>query len=220
MTFSNGEAPMSSPPKPLHYRVVKRAFDVSFSAAAVVVGAVPVAVLAAMVAVDTRTVPLYSEMRVGQKGPFRCLKFRTMVADSDNLEKYLSPDEIEQWHRDHKVENDPRVTRLGRALRATSIDETPQFLNVLAGQMSIIGPRAITEDELRRFFTPQQRSAYLSVPSGITGAWQAGPRNEATFESGRRMAIELEYVANASLREDARIFFATFGAIFAKRSGI
>ena len=201
------------------YRLVKRAFDVSFSAAVVVLGAAPGLALALLVALDTKGAPIYSETRVGHRGPFPCLKYRTMVVDSDNLEKYFTPEQIELWHREHKVPDDPRVTRIGAILRAIGIDEFPQFVNVLRGEMSIVGPRAITADELERYFDPEQRALYLSVPSGITGAWQVGPRNEATFENGRRMRIELDYVRNASLKRDFDILCATFGVMFVKRNG-
>lgn len=99
-----------------------------------------------------------------------------------------------------------------------ALDELPQFLNVLAGQLSVIGPRAITFDELKEYGS--DAPLLLSVPQGITGAWQAGPRNEATFETGERQAVELGYARSASLGEDTRVFLATFGAMFGRnRSG-
>ena len=202
--------------RPLGYRVAKRAFDVAFSAVIVVVGLVPCALLSAAVALDTKGSPIYSQERVGRLGrPFRIYKFRTMVADADDVEKYLSPEQLAEWRRERKVTGDPRITRLGRVLRKTSLDELPQFLNVLAGQMSVVGPRAVTYDELAHYGA--DAALLLSVPQGVTGAWQAGPRNEATFENGERQEIELGYARHASLGEDARVFDATFGAMFGKR---
>lgn len=202
--------------RPLSYRFIKRAFDIVFSAGVVVVGFVPCTILSAVIAADTKGSPIYTQERVGRLGiPFRIFKFRSMVVDADNVEKYLTPVQLAQWEIERKVDEDPRITRLGRILRRTSLDELPQFLNVLAGQLSVIGPRAITYDELEHYGA--DAPLLLSVPQGITGAWQAGPRNEATFENGERQEVELGYARHASLGEDVRVFGATFGAMFGKR---
>ena len=139
-----------------------------------------------------------------------------MVADADDVEKYLSPEQVEEWHRERKVKDDPRITKLGRVLRQTSLDEIPQFINVLAGQLSVIGPRAITYEELGHF-THEQQVQVLAVPQGITGAWQSGPRNLATFDNGLRQKIELAYARGANLKVDWRVFFKTFSVMFGKR---
>ena len=168
-----------------------------------------------MVSAESPGARLYSQERVGQGGrPIRVLKVRTMVADADDVTRHLTPEQLEQWEKERKVEGDPRVTRMGRVLRATSLDEVPQFLNVLKGDLSVIGPRPITRDELAWFGDDAEE--YLSVPMGITGLWQATTRNDATFESGERQRIELEYVRNAGFKMDARCFFGTFGAMFGK----
>ena len=146
---------------------------------------------------------------------FQIYKFRTMVADSDDIEKYLDVEQLEQWRRERKVDGDPRITPLGRKLRATSIDEMPNFINVLKGDMSVVGPRAVSQEEIAWFGEDVQ--TVLSVPAGITGLWQTGARNDATFESGERQSIELEYVRNAGFAMDVRCFIGTFGAMFGKR---
>ena len=202
--------------RPLGYRVAKRTFDIAFSAVVIAVGLVPCALLSVAIASDTKGTPVYSQERVGRLGrPFRIYKFRSMVADADDVEKYLNADQLAEWRRERKVTDDPRITPLGRVLRRTSLDELPQFLNVLKGDMSLIGPRAITYDELSEY--EEDAALLLSVPQGVTGAWQAGPRNEATFENGERQRIELGYARNASFREDARVFLVTFGAMFGRR---
>lgn len=202
----------------LGYRLIKRAFDIVFSALIIVVGFIPGLLLALMVAVDTKSSPIYSQTRVGKYGrPFKIYKFRTMVSDSDNVEKYFSPDQLEVWKRERKVEDDPRITPFGRKLRATSFDEIPQFLNVLFGQISIIGPRVITYDELNHF--GKDKALLLSVSPAITGSWQCGPRNVATFENGLRQKIELSYAGNANIREDVRIFFKTISVMLVGRTG-
>lgn len=205
--------------RPPTYRLAKRVFDVAFSAFAITVGVVPCLLLAAAIALDTKGSPLYSQVRAGRNGlPFRLYKFRSMVADADNVEKYLTEEQLAAWKRERKVCDDPRVTRLGRFIRKTSLDELPQFINVLLGNISVIGPRPITYDELAEFGNDVE--LLLSVEPGITGAWQCGPRNEASFDNGRRQAIELSYVRDACVRLDATIFFSTFRAMFGRRTGI
>ena len=206
------------PPKPMHYRIIKRAFDLLLSIIIIIIGIIPCLILSIFIAFDTKASPIYSQTRMGHKGSFNFYKFRTMVKDSDDVEKYLSDEQLIEWYRERTVADDPRVTKLGRVLRRYSIDELPQFINVFLGQLSIIGPRCITTDELRENFG-DETAHYLSVPSGITGLWACGPRNEATFLSGERQRIELEYVENASLRLDAKIAFLTLGAII-KGTGI
>lgn len=205
--------------RPPTYRLAKRVFDVAFSAFAITVGVVPCLLLAAAIALDTKGSPLYSQVRAGRNGlPFRLYKFRSMVADADNVEKYLTEEQLASWKRERKVCDDPRVTRLGRFIRKTSLDELPQFINVLLGNISVIGPRPITYDELAEF--GNDVALLLSVEPGITGAWQCGPRNEASFDNGRRQTIELSYVRDACVRLDATIFFSTFRAMFGRRTGI
>lgn len=200
----------------LSYRFVKRLFDIVFSLCVVAIGFVPCLILCVAIVIDTKGFPIYTQERIGRLGkPFRIIKFRTMVAGSDDVEKYLSSEQMEQWIRERKVENDPRITPLGKVLRGTSIDELPQFINVILNDLSVIGPRAITCSELREY--GNDVPLLLSVPQGITGAWQAGARNDATFETGERQRIELEYVRRANMVEDWRVFLATFGAMFGKR---
>lgn len=197
------------------YRICKRLFDIAFSLLVVVVSFVPGLVLCVFIRRDTGGSAIYSQERVGMRGrPFRIYKFRTMVADSDDVEKYLDEGQLGQWRRERKVDGDPRVTPLGRRLRATSLDELPNFVNVLKGEMSVIGPRAVSHDEVAWY--GEDADEVLSVPAGITGLWQATRRNGATFESGERQRIELEYVRNAGFAMDARCFLGTFGAMFGK----
>lgn len=198
------------------YRICKRVFDVVFSLCVVGVGFVPGLILSLFIMRDTGGSPIYTQERVGMGGKvFQIYKFRTMVADSDDVEKYLDAGQLAQWHRERKVDDDPRITPLGRVLRKTSVDEMPNFLNVLKGDMSVIGPRAVSSEEIE-WFGPNAE-VVLSIPAGITGLWQATRRNDATFESGERQRIELEYVRNAGFAMDARCFVGTFGVMFGKR---
>lgn len=197
------------------YVAAKRAFDVAFSLLAVAVCFAPGLLLSAAVYADTRAFPIYSQERVGKGGkPFRIHKFRTMVANADEVERFLDKDQLEVWHRERKVENDPRVTKLGRILRETSIDEIPNFLDVLAGNMSIVGPRPITEEELQWFGDDADK--LLSVAPGITGWWQTQSRNDSTFKTGVRQSLELYYVDHACCSFDLQILFKSVGAVVRK----
>lgn len=201
----------------LGYRFVKRAFDIAFSAVVIAVGFVPCVLLSVAIAFDTMGNPIYTQERVGRLGkPFRIYKFRSMVVDADDVEKYLTPEQLVQWEHERKVDDDPRIAKLGKLLRRTSLDELPQFLNVLAGQISVIGPRVISHDELN-WYEPHERIELLSAPQGITGLWQVTSRNGATFRSGERQKLELEYVRSAGLRTDVHVFAKTFSVMFGKR---
>lgn len=197
----------------LAYRFVKRAFDIAFSGVACLVGAIPVAAVCAAICLDSPGGPIFRQERVGQGGrTIRIFKLRTMFSDAhEHPERYLDEEQMAQWRREQKVDADPRVTRVGRFLRRTSLDEVPQFLNVLLGDLSVIGPRPVTEAETWEFGSA--RDEFLSCRPGITGWWQVTERNEATWANGDRQLLELFYVRHASLALDARIFVRTFRAM-------
>lgn len=199
------------------YTALKRTFDIAASSVIILMCAVPGMILAFFIKWSTGGAPIFRQTRIGQNGRrFRIYKLRTMVADSDNLEKYFTPEQLEAWRRERKVDNDPRITRLGGVLRVTSLDELPNFINVFLGQMSIVGPRAVTIDELDWYGT--QANELLSVPPGITGWWQVTERNDAIYENGARQDLELEYVKRRSIMLDCKILLLTIGAVF-KRTG-
>ena len=195
------------------YRFIKRTFDVVFSGAVCLVGLIPSAIVCAAIAADSPGSPIFRQERVGQGGKrIGIYKFRTMVADAhEHPERYMTPEQLAQWEREQKVDDDPRITRIGRVLRNTSFDEIPQFLNVLLGDLSVIGPRPVTQAETLEF--GDERDEFLSVKPGITGWWQVTERNDATWENGRRQELELYYVRHASLALDLRVFAKTFKAL-------
>lgn len=205
----------------LAYRFLKRLFDLVFSLCVSVVLFIPVAVVCVLIRLESSGSPVYAQERVGKGGKaIKILKLRSMVADAGNVQKYLSPEQLYQWEVERKVDDDPRITKVGQFIRKCSIDEMPQFLNVLNGDLSVIGPRPITRDELEQHFSDEEKAELLSVQPGITGLWQATDRNAATFESGLRQKIELHYVRNRCFRMDWKCFTDTFGAMFGrKRTG-
>lgn len=199
----------------LFYRICKRTFDIVFSAFCTALLAMPIAGVCAAICAESPGRPIYAQERVGRGGrAIRVLKLRSMVTDANDVHKYLNPEQLNQWEVERKVDNDPRITKVGQFIRKCSIDEMPQFLNVLKGDLSVIGPRPITREELEQHFSDEEKEELLSVTPGITGLWQATDRNAATFESGLRQQIELRYVRNRGFRMDWKCFVGTFGAMF------
>lgn len=196
------------------YVVIKRAFDIAFSACVVVVFLVPAIVLAAAISIESPGAPIFCQRRVGRRGKeIRIFKFRSMYHDASWApEKYLTEKQLMKWRRERKIEDDPRITPIGRFIRRTSIDELPQFINVLLGDMSVVGPRPVTLPETYEYGS--DRGEILAVRPGITGLWQVSARNEATWESGERQKLELDYVRNRSIGLDVRIMLGTVRAIF------
>ena len=159
---------------------------------------------------------MFRQSRIGKGGKeIRIWKLRSMYVDAhEHPERYLDDAQMAQWRREQKVDGDPRVTRVGRFIRATSLDEVPQFINVLVGDMSVIGPRPVTLAETYEFGVDREEA--LSVRPGITGWWQVTDRNNATWADGKRQALELQYVRNQGFAMDAGCFCGTFGAMFGK----
>lgn len=200
-------------PEPsLAYRVGKRLLDA--------VGAVGLAVLFSPLIIAVTIVlhrrggsVIYRHRRVGKDGQiFECLKFRTMVPDADRvLHQLLERDEAlkAEWIQNHKLKSDPRVTRLGRFLRRTSLDELPQLWNVVRGEMSLVGPRPVVREELLRY--GRNAGVYLSVKPGVTGLWQATGRNDTDYR--RRVAMDVCYVKSQNLWLDVYILFRTIGVV-------
>jgi exopolysaccharide production protein ExoY len=158
----------------------------------------------------------FAHYRVGYNGKlFRCLKFRTMFRNSEQmLAELLSndPNARAEWERYQKLTNDPRITPVGSFLRRTSLDELPQLLNVLRGEMSLVGPRPITVAELTRY--GRVRWHYLCVRPGMTGLWQVSGRNNTSYEE--RVALDHRYVEHRSLWLDLRILLKTVGVVVAR----
>ncbi len=196
--------------------LVKRFIDLVGAALLCLVLAPVFLVISVCVALDGGPV-FYRHRRIGRYGvPFGCLKFRTMILGADNcLSEYLSyhPEAGDEWERDQKLTFDPRVTPIGRFLRRTSLDELPQLVNVLMGDMSLVGPRPVTEGELRHYGTATPD--YLSVRPGITGLWQVSGRNDVSYD--RRVALDQAYVTSLSLWRDLVILFKTPAVVLSKR---
>lgn len=156
---------------------------------------------------------IYGHIRVGKNGrEFRCLKFRSMVVNSQEVLQQLlenDPDAKEEWNKDFKLKNDPRITKIGRFIRKTSLDELPQLFNVLKGDMSLVGPRPVINEELKRY--GDNVNYYLMVKPGMTGLWQVSGRNDVDYNE--RVYLDSYYVRHWSLWLDIIILFKTIKVV-------
>ncbi|KVD93280.1 UDP-phosphate galactose phosphotransferase [Burkholderia stagnalis] len=191
---------------------VKRAFDLLLAPCLIALLSPLLAAVALAVKRDGGPC-LYAHIRVGLGGrPFRCLKFRTMATDADRrLQSLLetNPHARAEWEREFKLKSDVRVTPVGRVLRRTSLDELPQLINVIRGEMSLVGPRPIVEAELPRYGADV--AYYLAVRPGMTGLWQVSGRNDTSYAA--RVSLDVRYVRTWSLGRDLRILFKTIGVV-------
>jgi undecaprenyl-phosphate galactose phosphotransferase len=198
----------------LYRRAGKRLLDVT-GAAVLLVLLSPLMMVVCLAVALSGGRPLFGHKRVGQNGrSFRCLKFRSMVIDAEaRLNEVLAndPEAAEEWERDRKLKNDPRVTPVGKFLRMTSLDELPQLWNVLRGDMSLVGPRPVIAGELRLY--GQDARQYLKVRPGVTGPWQVQGRNDISYDA--RVALDSAYVRDLTLVGDIRILFLTAFAVIA-----
>jgi lipopolysaccharide/colanic/teichoic acid biosynthesis glycosyltransferase len=193
------------------YRVAKRATDILGSFLALVVLSPLIAVIAVLIKVSDGGPVFYPHIRVGKWGrEFRCLKYRTMVVDADHLKPEIAHLNTHDDNRTFKVPDDPRVTRIGRLLRRTSLDEVPQLWNVLWGSMSIVGPRPPVVEEVERYNLDDMQR--LMVKPGLTCIWQVSGRSRLPFP--RQLEMDLAYIQNRSYLLDLKLMLKTLPAVF------
>ena len=196
----------------LGHAIAKRVGDIIFSTLGIIL-TLPITIITAIaIKLEDGGPILYTSYRVGQFGKqFKMYKFRSMKVNADKLEDTLTSEELEEYRTEYKIRNDQRVTRVGRFIRKYSIDELPQLFNILKGELSFIGPRPVLDEETRLY--GDKRELLLSVRPGLTGYWQAYGRNNVTYESGERQAMELYYIENFSWWFNVKIFFRTIKAV-------
>ncbi|TXE52925.1 MULTISPECIES: undecaprenyl-phosphate galactose phosphotransferase WbaP [Serratia] len=198
-------------------RLTKRIFDIFGSLAIMIILSPVLAFLAYMVSRDGGK-PIYGHERVGHNGKkFKCLKFRSMVTNSKEVLDELLNSDVDaraEWERDFKLKNDPRITKIGAFIRKTSLDELPQLWNVFIGEMSLVGPRPIIEDELARY--AGDVDYYYMAKPGMTGLWQVSGRNDIDYDT--RVYFDAWYVKNWALWNDIVILFKTISVVL-KRDG-
>ncbi|MFV0340315.1 MAG: sugar transferase [Parachlamydiaceae bacterium] len=195
-------------------KFTKRLFDMLFTLFVVVLTSPLLLFCIAAIAITSKGPIIYGHQRIGRGGkPFKCYKFRTMYPDADHrLQALLDSDAVikDEWEKNHKLKDDPRVTIIGRFLRKTSLDEFPQFWNVLRGDLSVVGPRPVVKAELLKFYG-NNAATVLQVKPGLTGLWQVSGRSKTTYE--KRVQLDLEYVQKSSFWFDALIVIKTIPAL-------
>ena len=198
------------------YETFKRVFDVCF-ALFLFPFLFPIMVaIAVFIKLDSKGPIFFLHKRVGKKGKlFNCYKFRTMVANAEDLlDEVLKDNEAHQeWKKDFKLRDDPRITRMGKILRKFSLDELPQILNVINGDMSFVGPRPIVREEVRKY--GRDFEYYQSVRPGITGMWQINGRNDTDY--AKRVRLDKKYILEKTILLDLKIIFKTLPVVLSRR---
>ncbi len=200
---------------PIQHSFLKRSFDIFFSLAILCIFSPVFLILSIGIKCSSPGPIFYTHIRTTRGGKkFKCLKFRTMYVNADKLlQKILSENQKlkKEWLIFYKLKKDPRVTPFGKFLRKTSLDELPQFINVLKGDLSVVGPRPVIEEELIQYFGEKAKKI-LSIRPGVTGLWQVSGRNGITMQE--RVLIEESYVESHNFLKDLIIILKTIPAIF------
>lgn len=195
------------------YIKIKRVIDVILASVALILLSPLFAIIAIAIKIDSKGPVFFAHKRIGKNGKIiKLYKFRSMVINAEELIKSFTPEQMREYKENYKLTNDPRITKVGKFLRKTSLDELPQLINIINGDLSIIGPRPVVADELEKYGVNKDK--FLSVTPGLTGYWAANGRSNTTYE--QRMERELYYIDNLSLKMDIKVFFKTILSVLKK----
>lgn len=201
----------------INYMSVKRVFDLVISTIGLIILSPIFLILAIIVKLDSKGPVFFAHTRYGKNGKkFKMYKFRTMYENAQDMINDFTPEQMKEWKENFKLQDDPRITKVGKFLRKTSLDELPQIVNIMKGDLSIIGPRPVIEEELEKY--GENKEKFLSVTPGLTGYWQANGRSSTTYE--QRMEMELYYIDHISPKLDFKIFFKTIESVVKKEGAI
>ena len=199
------------------YIKIKRVIDVILASVALILLSPLFAIIAIAIKIDSKGPVFFAHKRIGKNGKIiKLYKFRSMVINAEELIKSFTPEQMREYKENYKLTNDPRITKVGKFLRKTSLDELPQLINIINGDLSIIGPRPVVADELEKYGVNKDK--FLSVTPGLTGYWAANGRSNTTYE--QRMEMELYYIDNLSLKMDIKVFFKTILSFLKKEGAI
>lgn len=199
------------------YIKIKRVIDVILASVALILLSPLFAIIAIAIKIDSKGPVFFAHKRIGKNGKIiKLYKFRSMVINAEELIKSFTPEQMREYKENYKLTNDPRITKVGKFLRKTSLDELPQLINIINGDLSIIGPRPVVADELEKYGVNKDK--FLSVTPGLTGYWAANGRSNTTYE--QRMEMELYYIENLSLKMDIKVFFKTILSVLKKEGAI
>ena len=195
------------------YIKIKRVIDVILASVALILLSPLFAIIAIAIKIDSKGPVFFAHKRIGKNGKIiKLYKFRSMVINAEELIKSFTPEQMREYKENYKLTNDPRITKVGKFLRKTSLDELPQLINIINGDLSIIGHRPVVADELEKYVVNKDK--FLSVTPGLTGYWAANGRSNTTYE--QRMEMELYYIDNLSLKMDIKVFFKTILSVLKK----
>ena len=197
------------------YEIIKRSFDILIAIIGIIV-CMPIGIIISFLIKITSTGKIiFKQERLGKNGnKIVIYKFRTMVETAESDLKKLPKSKLIEYKENYRIEDDSRITKIGNFLRQSNLDEIPQLWNILKGDLSLIGPRPVVEDELKKYGTNTNK--FLSVTPGLTGFWAANGRSCTSYE--QRMQMELFYIDNFSFKMDVKVFFKTISAVL-KREG-
>ncbi len=199
------------------YEGLKRCFDFISSLIVIIVFSPLFLVLGIVVKLDSPGPVFFGHTRLGQNGKkIKVYKFRTMVINAEEILKNMTADMKREFEENFKFENDTRITKLGSFLRKSSLDELPQLLNILIGNMSVVGPRPIVEKEIEKYGIYGNK--LLTIKPGLTGNWQAGGRSDTTYDE--RVQLDMEYIDKRSFLMDIKIILKTVLVVFKKEGAI
>lgn len=203
--------------KNMVYSITKRGLDIILSTIALIVLSPLFLLIGIIIKIDSKGPVLFAHKRIGKNGKMiKIYKFRTMFENAEDMIKSFTEEQLKEFQENYKLKQDHRITKVGKFLRKTSLDELPQIVNILKGELSIVGPRPVVENELEKY--GPNRNKFLSVIPGLTGYWQANGRSTTTYEE--RIKMELFYVDNRSLWLDIKIFFKTIISVIKKEGAI
>ena len=200
--------------KNVGYLIVKRIIDIIGALCGIILLSPVLIVVAIMSKLDSKGPVFFGHKRLGMNGELiKVYKYRTMLPNAEELLKHLTPEQETEFAKNFKLENDPRITRFGQFLRKSSLDELPQLLNILKGNMSIVGPRPIIEIEIENYGIYGDK--LLTVKPGLTGNWQANGRSDTTYEE--RVQLDMDYIDCRNIWMDLMIIIKTVGVVFRKQ---
>ena len=199
------------------YLILKRMFDFISSLIGLIIFLPILIIIAVAIKLDSKGPIVFGHIRIGKNGQeIKVYKFRSMVQNAQEVFNNFTPEQKAEFNKNFKLENDPRITRVGSFLRKTSLDELPQLWNIIKGDMSVVGPRPIVKKEIIKYGDSFRK--VFSVKPGLTGYWQADGRSDTTYDE--RVDMDLYYVNNRSLGLDFKILIQTFVSVIKKEGAM
>lgn len=199
------------------YEFFKRTFDIISSIIVLILASPIFIIVAVAIRLESKGKVIFGHTRIGKDGiPFKVYKFRSMYENAAEIFENFSDEQKREYYKNFKLDNDPRITKVGEFIRKTSLDELPQLINIIKGDMSVVGPRPIVEKEIEKY-GPYFKKVF-SVKGGLTGYWQANGRSDTTYDE--RVKMDVYYVDNKSFYMDMKILFKTVISVIKKEGAI